>query len=524
MVQGTASSVGKSLVSAALCRAFARRGYRVAPFKSQNMSNNAAAVGEGEEIGRAQAFQALAAGVRPTVDMNPILLKPETDSRSQVILSGKPWKTLSAGDYYAERAALWAAATAALDRLRESFEVVVIEGAGSPAEINLRESDIVNMAIARYANSPVILVGDIDSGGVFAQFAGTLALLEPVDRAMVRGLVVNKFRGERSLLEPGLRMIEGIAGVPVLGVLPYLYGVGLAEEDAQSLESVVGARAPMTGGTGSIDIAVIHYPRISNFDDFDALRLEPSVRLRFVSSAAELGRPDAIILPGTKATMADLEWLRSVGLDDGIRWLARLGAAVVGICGGYQMLGMTLRDIDGVEGRPGSLPGLGLLPVETVFSREKTVGPRTGRVAGGPGFLDASSGQRLEGYEIHSGSTRTTDGSAAPFRIVGAGGLSRDDGASSGDGMTWGSYLHGIFDLAGFRSAWIASLGAGGGRRSDGSPGPSVAAARQAALEGLADAVESGLDMRMLMDFMGLPAKGAQKQKAPNQVSRSTQA
>jgi len=541
MVQGTASSVGKSLVSAALCRVFARKGWRVAPYKSQNMSNNAAVVrgapdGRDGEIGRAQALQAAAAGVEPCVDMNPILLKPETDSRSQVILHGRPWATLGARDYYEERPALWAAATASLDRLRSDYDLVVIEGAGSPAEINLRDTDMANMAVARYANSPVILVGDIDPGGVFAQFVGTLALLLPEERALVKGLVVNKFRGDLSLLEPGLRTLEGLAGLPVLGVLPWLRDVGLAEEDAQPLErralAAAGAGATAGGAAShgpALDIAVIHYPHIANFDDIDALRLEKGVSLRFVERAEELGYPDAVILPGSKATLADLAWLRERGLDEGIRWLARAGRSVVGLCGGYQMLGRGLADPEGVEGRPSAAPGLGLLPVETTFAAGKHVARLHGSVLGGPGFLASARGAALEGYEIHAGETRRAeareDGSGPLFALRAASGSAATedalDGTATRDGRVWGSYLHGIFDLPVFRRAWLDSLapghpvraGAAGTAPGRGQgPGLSLTEAREAALDRLADAAERNLDMEAIARMAGLASTQPRKE------------
>ena len=537
MVQGTASSVGKSLVSAALCRVFARKGYRVAPYKSQNMSNNAAVVhgapdGRDGEIGRAQALQAAAARVEPCVDMNPILLKPETDSRSQVILHGRPWATLGARDYYEKRPELWSAATASLDRLRGEYDLVVIEGAGSPAEINLRDTDMANMAVARYANSPVILVGDIDPGGIFAQFVGTLALLLPGERALVKGLVVNKFRGDLSLLEPGLRMLEGLAGLPVLGVLPWLRDIGLAEEDAQPLErrAMGGAPARHAGAApegvasqgATLDIAVIHYPHIANFDDIDALRLEDGVSLRFVERAEELGYPDAVILPGSKATLADLAWLRERGLDEGIRWLARAGRSVVGLCGGYQMLGRGLSDPEGAEGRPAAAPGLGLLPVETTFAAGKHVARLHGAVIGGPGFFAAARGAGLEGYEIHAGETRSVagpEGGCGPLfalRAATAGGEILD-GAAALDGRVWGSYLHGIFDEPAFRRAWLGSLLPGSPAGACAAvaaraPGSSLATAREAALERLADAAERNLDIEAIARMAGLASTQARKE------------
>jgi adenosylcobyric acid synthase len=506
MVQGTASSVGKSLVAAALCRLFARRGLRVAPYKSQNMSNNAAAVTGGGEIGRAQALQAIAAGTEASVDMNPVLLKPEADARSQVVVLGRPWKTLGAFDYYLEKDYLWGVARAALDRLRGSFDLVVAEGAGSPAEINLRGLDFANMEVARHAAASVILVADIDSGGVFAQIFGTLGLLEPAERALVSGIVINKFRGDPAILAPGIRQIEGLTGVPVLGVLPWIEDIGLAEEDGSVLERGV-PKLRHTGAAG-IDIAVIAFPRISNFDDLDPLRLEEGVSVRFVREAAELGNPDALILPGSKATLADLEWLRERSLDQGLLWLARAGKSVVGLCGGFQMLGEWIEDGAGIEGAPRSLPGLGLLPVSTTFGREKTAFPRSGRVLGGPGFFAASAGAEISGYEIHSGLTRLRG--RGIFELEKAGVLpAREDGATSGDGRIWGSYLHGLFGLPDFRRAWLASLGA---RPRDG--GSSLAVEREAALDRLADVLGSSLDLGALYNFAGID--GARQQASRN--------
>jgi len=513
MVQGTASSVGKSLIAAALCRAFTREGLKVLPFKSQNMSNNAVATSEGGEIGRAQALQATACGVEPRVDMNPVLLKPETDARSQVILLGRPYKTLSARDYRHEKAVLWEASTAALDRLRSEADLVVIEGAGSPAEINLRADEIVNMAIARYAKSPVVLVGDIDPGGVFAQFVGTLALLEPEERALVKALVINKFRGDVSLLEPGLEDLRRLTGLPLLGVVPWIRGIGLAEEDGAALETKGPSKA---GGSppGTIDIAVIRFPRISNFDDLDALSLEPGVSVRFVSRAEDLGMPHAVVLPGTKATLADLDWLRERGLDVGIQWLARLGRSVLGVCGGFQMLGQAIDDPDGVEGRPRREAGLGLLPARTVFSPGKRVASRRGTVAPGcPGTLGSVVGARVEGYEIHSGESVVSGpplfrleppsaerGGRNSEGFAEARGSLELDGTWAAGGRVIGTYLHGLFDLPDFRRAWLASFGAetGPGR------GQALAQAREIALDKLADAVTRALDMDELRRIVGI--------------------
>lgn len=456
MVQGTMSSVGKSLLVTGLCRLYARRGLRVAPFKAQNMSNNAAVCLDGGEIGRAQFTQALACGIQPTVDMNPILLKPEADNRSQVIVMGRPRVTSEARDYYRMRAELWQIVTAALDGLRAAFDLVIIEGAGSPVELNLKPNDMVNMKIARYASAPVLLVGDIDRGGIFAQLLGTLALLEPEERALVRWLAVNKFRGDATLFEDGIRILEARAGIPVAGVVPWFYH-HLPEEDAVALED----RRPMPAAHGALDIAVVQLPRIANFDDFDPLRREPGLTVRYVSSLAGLGRPDAIILPGTKSTIADLEWLRAQGLAAALRDFASQGGSVAGICGGYQMLGRLIRDPGHVESPRDQAEGLGLLPVETDFADGKSTYQVSARItASGPGWLAGLAGGSLTGYEIHTGRPAAapetswleiTSRNVQPVSVF--------DGASSADGRVWGCYLHGLFANQDLRRAWLGSLG-----------------------------------------------------------------
>ncbi|GIX45871.1 MAG: cobyric acid synthase [Candidatus Tectimicrobiota bacterium] len=486
MVQGSSSSVGKSLLVAALCRYFARRGVRVAPFKAQNMSNNAAVCADGAEIGRAQALQALAAGVAPSAEMNPILLKPEGDARAQVVVMGRPWRTLSAGAYAQHKAALWATVTAALDALRARYELVLIEGAGSPAELNLRASDLANMAVARYAQAPVLLVGDIDRGGIFAQLLGTLWLLPPAERALVRALVVNKFRGDPALFAEGVRQLEAASALPVLGVLPWLGDLGLPEEDAVALET---PPPPAPAGPAALDLAVIQLPHIANFDDFTPLAAEDGVRLRYVRTCAALGQPHAVLLPGTKSTVADLLWLRRQGLARAIVHLARSGTAVVGICGGYQMLGERLDDPAGVESPRPSVVGLGLLPVCTQFAGDKATYQVRAQVCGGPGWLAALRGQEVSGYEIHMGRTASPRpwlkvhraGAAAPIA----------DGATDATGRIWGCYLHGLFANPGLRRAWLASLGWKG----------RAAAAEvdvTARLDALADWVAAGLDLRRL--------------------------
>lgn len=483
MIQGTMSSAGKSLLVTALCRLFARRGVRVAPFKAQNMSNNAAVCATGGEIGRAQYTQALAAGVEPSVQMNPILLKPEADMRSQVIVNGRVWESLPARSYYERKQALWDHVTAALDHLRADYDLIVIEGAGSPVELNLKRGDIVNMAVAAYAEAPVLLAGDIDRGGIFAQLLGTLMLLDERERARVRGLIVNKFRGDPTLFTDGIAILEARGGVPVLGVIPYVADHGIPEEDAVAIE----AQNRTASAPGAVDIAVIALPRIANFDDFDPLAAEPDVRVRYVSRPAEIGQPDAVIIPGTKSTIADLNWLHSSGLADCIRQLAEAGAAVVGICGGYQMLGARVADPGRVESDQPECDGLNLLPTETTFLTAKTTEQVTATLGGGVGWLATLDGQTVSGYEIHMGQTR----SDSPWLILGrASGQPVHDGGVSDDGRIWGCYLHGLFANDNLRRAWLHSLG----WRDPGHP----AATLDAAFDRLADVVEAHLDMNRL--------------------------
>jgi adenosylcobyric acid synthase len=492
MIQGAASSVGKSLLVAGLCRLYARRGLRVAPFKAQNMSNNAGVTPEGGEIGRAQVTQAEACGIAPHVDMNPVLLKPESDSRSQVVVLGRRLETLPAREYYRRKEPLWEVVTAALGRLRERADLVVIEGAGSPAEINLRRGDIVNMAVALHAQSPVLLAGDIDRGGVFAQLLGTLWLLEAEERALVRGLIVNKFRGDPALFDDGVRLLEARGGCPVLGVVPWLRDHGVAEEDGAGLDDPAALPVLGAAGAAQVDIVVVKFPRIANFDDFDPLALEPGVRVRFVAAAEALGRPEAVILPGSKHTQADLAWLRDAGLADAVARRAREGAAVVGICGGCQMLGGSIRDPDGVEGG-GEARGLGLLPLDVTFRGAKVTRRAEARLLQPLPWLPAAEG--LAGYEIHAGQAtsrapllelRREDGSVAA------------DGAAAYGGRVWGTHLHGLFANDAFRRAWLSSLGWQGG------PAIPYRERQAAAYDRLADALEASLDGRRLDAIVGI--------------------
>ena len=455
MVLGTGSSVGKSTLTAALCRIFMQDGIRVAPFKAQNMSNNAYVTPDGLELGRSQAVQAAAAGIEPSSDMNPILLKPEGDGRSQVVLNGRPAGSFRARNYYEGRDTLWREVTAALDRLRAQYDLVVMEGAGSPVEVNLRDRDIVNMEVALYCNAPVLLVADIDRGGVFASLLGTLELLPANERALVKGLIINRFRGDRSLLEPLPQMIAERTGVPVLGVVPMVPDLQVQEEDGMSLERETSLRAQ-----GPMTAAVIRLPRISNFDDFDPLA-RAGLGVRFVREPSELSGAHIVIIPGTKHTIADLRWMKSRGLDSAVAQAAASGVFVVGICGGYQMLGDVLDDPDGADGgEPDVEPGLGLLPVRTVFSRDKVTRRVDFRVAKSAAASPMKTGASGSGYEIHSGETRPADGvELRPLLEVDRGDGARiADGAVSPAGNVIGCYVHGLFDSPAVLGPFLASV------------------------------------------------------------------
>ena len=452
MVQGTASSAGKSTLVAGLCRLFARRGFRVAPFKAQNMSNNAAVCPSGGEIGRAQFAQAEAARVEPTVDMNPILLKPQAGT-SQVIVRGAARGSMTARQYFdGDRQELWSVVAEALDRLRAAFDLVIAEGAGSPAEINLRDRDIVNMRVALHAGADVLLVGDIDRGGVFASLLGTWEWLTPSERALVRGFVLNKFRGDASLLPPAPALLRERTGVPVLGVVPYVEDLQIPEEDAASLVQREVRDA-------LIDIAIIRLPHLSNFDEFGPLAAEPRVQVRYVSQPAELRAPDLVILPGSKATIPDLLWLVERGLDQRVRWLASHGTPVLGICGGYQMLGAAVRDPEGVESDHLGARGLALLPVETELSTNKRLVRARGRILEhGVGVWQCLADLPVEGYEIHVGRTSAGVGGRSFLELEE--GL---EGCVSGDMQVVGSSLHGLLECFEPRHALLEALAAARG-------------------------------------------------------------
>ena len=487
MVQGTMSGAGKSLLCAALCRIFAQDGYRVAPFKSQNMALNSFVTRDGLEMGRAQVVQAQAAGVEPDVRMNPILLKPSSDTGSQVIVGGEVRGQMSAAAYFRMKRQLIPEILAAFDSLSEEADIVVIEGAGSPAEINLKADDIVNMGLAKLVDAPVLLAGDIDRGGVFAQLYGTVALLEPEERARIAGLVINKFRGDVDILRPGLAMLEEKTGLPVLGVVPYLH---VEIEDEDSLSERLNARDAVK----PLDVAVIRLPHISNFTDFIPLEQHELLGVRYVQRARELGAPDLVILPGTKNTMEDLLWLRQSGLEAAVRRLAQAQTPVLGVCGGYQMLGQTLDDPAGTEsGKPMSLAGLGLLPTRTTFDAQKRR-TQVRAVALGAPF----AGARMTGYEIHNGRT-TVNGE--PFcRLA--------DGTPEGCVCpnVFGTYLHGLFDSGELTQALVKLLCARKGISPKETRPTSMAEYRQAQFDLLADGVRKALDMGAVYRAMGMKA------------------
>ncbi len=481
MIQGTMSNAGKSLLAAGLCRVLSQDGLRVTPFKSQNMALNSGVTADGLEMGRAQIMQAEACGIAPDVRMNPILLKPEGGHRSQLIVAGKAQGAFAARDYFARKKALMPQILEAFDSLAEENDVIVIEGAGSPAEINLAENDIVNMGLARAVSSPVLLAGDIDPGGVFAQLYGTVALLAPEDRALLRGLVVNKFRGDVEILRPGLAPLEKMCGVPVVGVVPYLT---LDLDDEDSLAPRLSARE----ARGVIDVAVVRLPHLSNFTDFDPLSRVPGVGVRYVSSTTDLGRPDLVVLPGSKTTLDDARWLAASGIGACVRALSGAGTPVLGICGGYQLLGDELSDPHGREGA-GTARGLGLIPASTVFKEEKRLAQSALRITGAQGAFSVWNGMMARGYEIHDGETTV---SCAPAGTIGG----KPEGAACGN--VFGTYLHGLFDEPGVALALARSLARMRGLPESvvGDAGAASAADHRAReFDRLADVVRGALDM-----------------------------
>ena len=496
MIQGTASHVGKSIITAAMLRILRDRSFSAAPFKPQNMALNSAVTADGGEIGRAQAFQALAAGVEPTVDMNPILLKPTADQTSQVIIQGRVHSNMSAREYHLFKKEAMRAVLESYGRLASSYDALVIEGAGSPAEINLRENDIANMGTALAVKSPVVIVADIDRGGVFASIVGTMELLAPEERALVKGFIINKFRGDATLLKPGLDFLEEKTSLPVLGVVPWMDHSMLPDEDGVVLE---GGGGGGNGRTGGVRVAVVKLPRVSNFTDLDPFVVEDKVTVDYITTPEALAGAHMVVVPGSKNTMADLEWMKERGLDRAIKEFAAFGGTVVGICGGFQMFGRTVGDPHGVEsvntGRRATVAGLGLLDCTTVMAREKT----TRRVKG---RLDhpLSKGTVVDGYEIHMGETVSGE---RPFAVIEADGNSYNDGAISKDGRLWGTYIHGVFDNDLFRRAIVDSLGQGG------APGAkderrSFTGERERAVAALAATVGESLHVDAIIEMMGL--------------------
>ncbi len=518
LVAGTGSDAGKSVLVAGLCRWLARQGVKVAPFKAQNMSLNSFVTLDGAEIGRAQAMQAAAAGVEPAADMNPVLLKPGSDRRSQVVVLGHPEAEADAVGYRSHAPRLRQVALDSLARLRDAYDVVICEGAGSPAEINLRDTDVANMGLARAAGLPVIVVGDIDRGGVFAAMYGTLALLSPADQALISGFVINKFRGAPELLDSGLAMLQRRTGRPVYGVLPWREGLWLDAEDSLSLATTrerslslatIRERSPSLattreppprghsttldygieptsfGGKDFLRVAVVSLPRISNFTDVDALSAEPGVLVRFAVRAADLADADLVVLPGSRATVADLAWLRDRGLADAVTERARAGRPVLGICGGYQMMAGQIDDP--VESRRGQIDGLGLLPVRVRFGRQKILRRPQGRALGAP----------VTGYEIHHGVAEITDPAAEPFL----------DGCRRG--AVWGTSWHGALENDEFRRAFLAEVAALAGRDFTPAPGTDFAALREARLDALGDLIAGHLDTAALSRLIsGGPVPG----------------
>ena len=474
MIQGTMSNAGKSLLCAGLCRIFRQDGYRVAPFKSQNMALNSFITADGGEMGRAQVVQAEAAGIEPDVRMNPILLKPTTDVGSQVIVNGVVQGNMRAMEYYRRKREFVPAVLEAYDSLAVENDIIVIEGAGSPAEINLKQEDIVNMGRAKLVDAPVLLVGDIDRGGVFAQLYGTVALLEPEEKARIKGTIVNKFRGDKKILEPGLVTLEQLCGVPVAGVIPYVH-VDIDDEDSLS------TRFTRNTGRKDIDLAVIRLPRISNFTDFAPFERFENVSVRYVEKISDLHDPDMIMLPGTKSTIADLKWLRESGLEAAILKAASAGTPIFGICGGYQMLGRTVSDPEQVEAAGISeISGMNLLDMDTLFRGEKVQTQTEGIFENIPGLFSCLNGLAYQGYEIHMGRS-----------------IERRSAVTC-KGNVYGSYIHGIFDAPGVAEAILGALcrkkGLDPARLGSFDP----KAYKEAQYDKLADAVRSGLDMELV--------------------------
>ena len=488
MVVGTTSHAGKSLLTAAICRILSRRGWRVVPFKGQNMSLNAYVTANGGEIGYAQAVQAWAAGVPPLIEMNPILLKPQGDMTSQVILKGKAVGKVSAADYYEQYFEIgWQAIEESLKLLGGEFDLIVCEGAGSPAEINLKHRDLTNMRVAKYLNASTLLVVDIDRGGAFAHVVGTLELLEPEERALIRGVVINKFRGQRSLLEPGIKWLEERTGIPVVGVIPWIDQAFPAEDSLDLFER------KSHKSQSELTVAVIRLPRISNFTDFDPLEAEASVTVKYLSPKQNLGHPDAVIIPGSKTTIADLLVLQKTGMAEAIQNYAAAGGTVIGICGGFQMLGQQVIDPDGLEGEPGRYQGLGLLPIKTLITDHKTARQR--QVTSNFPQL----GMPVAGYEIHQGRSRLVESSNTQVDSYKPMFDDPNLGMVDSYQLIWGCYLHGIFDNGAWRRSWLNRLRQQRGLKALPTGVCNYREERESLLNTLATTVEAHLDLTSIL-------------------------
>ncbi len=485
MFQGTGSSVGKSLLCAAVLRIMKQDGMSVAPFKAQNMALNSYATSEGLEMGRAQVTQAEAAMIEPSVKMNPVLLKPTSDRRSQVIVNGVAVGTMSAVEYEQYKPRLREDLKRIYDELESEYDAVVIEGAGSPAEINLHDGDIVNMAMAKTADAPVILIGDINPGGVFASLYGTVKLLPEDEQARIKALVINKFRGDVKILEPGLRMLEELLNIPIIGVIPYM-DIDIEDEDS------VTERFARQTGSGPVQVAIVHLPHISNFTDFNILSVERSVSVRYASRASDLEGADIILLPGTKNTIEDLNWLKQRGMADAIIRHARGGGIVMGICGGYQMLGERLFDPEHTESRIPEMAGLGLLDFDVTFHENKTTVQACGTIECASGWLSEHNGLMLDGYEIHTGTNEFREGCVPFLRLNGR---EEVDGVTNARGNVLGSYLHGIFDTGSFWHSLVAHVRELKGIQDEGSEVMTMEEFRRREFDRLADGVRQNLDM-----------------------------
>lgn len=506
MIQGTSSSVGKSVLAAAFCRIFYQEGYLVSPFKAQNMALNSFVTSTGGEMGRAQVVQAQAAGVDPEVRMNPILLKPSGPTGSQVVIMGQSQGNVTALRYHGEYQRMtWPFVKDALHGLLDEFEIVVIEGAGSPAEVNLKSNDIVNMRVALEANSPVLLVADIDRGGALASVVGTLELVEPAERAMIKGIIFNKFRGELALLQPALDFIEERTGIPVLGVVPY-FKIRIPDEDSVALNEA--DEKTSVSSSEQLDIAVVRFPYISNFTDFDALQDETDVSVRYVTEVANLGKPDLVILPGSKNTLADLRFLQESGLGAQIQKLCEQEVPLIGICAGYQMMGRSVMDPMHSESELEEMIGLGILPMVTEFYPQKHTVQSKGTILSERDFFMACTGETVVGYEIHMGRSTMDEGQSPLFSLT-SNGVSYADGLQAGN--AYGTYLHGIFDNDSLRTALLVWLWQRRDRVRPVEASLSQAALRESAFNELADLVRQSVDIERVRTIMGLDSEAVPK-------------